>query len=80
MRITKEQEKILDALTCERLRDDEINIDLIQNFENKKGELIVDYLKKNGKQEDKNGTTAFYVVKTKAGDVLMFFSLKCSEG
>ena len=79
MRITKEQEKILDALTCERLRDDESNIDLIQNFENKQGELIVDYLKKNGKREDKNGTTAFYVVKTKSGDVLMFFSLKCGE-
>lgn len=79
MRITEKQEEILDNLTCERLRDNDINCKLIQNFENKKGTLIVDYLKKYGWQEDKEGNTAFYVVKTKENDILMFFSLKCGE-
>lgn len=63
MRITNEQNAILDALICERLRDNPNNSALIQNFNNKKGTLIVDYLKQYGLKEDLEGTTAFYIVR-----------------
>lgn len=79
MRITTEQENILDELVCERLSDNSENDALIQNFKNEKGVLIVDYLKQYGLKEDSEGNTAFYIVKTKNNDVLMFFSLKCGE-
>lgn len=79
MRITKEQENILNELVCERLKDNPENSILIQNFENEKGVLIVDYLKQYGLKEDSEGNTAFYIVKTKSKEVLMFFSLKCGE-
>ena len=45
MRITNEQDAILEELICERLRDNPNSSALIQNFENEKGTLIVDYLK-----------------------------------
>lgn len=77
MRITKEQQNILDELVCERLKDNPENSALIQDFENEKGVLIVDYLKQYGLKEDSEGNTAFYIVKTKSKEILMFFSLKC---
>ena len=79
MRITNEQDAILDELICERLRDNPNSSALIQDFENEKGTLIVDYLKQYGLKEDLEGTTAFYIVRNKNNDVLMFFSLKCGE-
>ena len=79
MRITNEQDAILDELICERLRDNPNSSALIQDFENEKGTLIVDYLKQYGLKEDLEGTTAFYMVRNKNNDVLMFFSLKCGE-
>ena len=79
MRITTEQEHILDELVCERLSDNPENDVLIQDFESERGVLIVNYLKQYGLKEDSEGNTAFYIVKTKKNDVLMFFSLKCGE-
>lgn len=79
MRITEEQNEILEGLICERLRDNPNSSTLIQNFENEKGTLIVDYLKQYGLQEDLEGNTAFYIVRNDNNDVLMFFSLKCGE-
>lgn len=79
MKITKKQEAILDELVCERLKDNPNSCDLIQNFQNEKGTLIVDYLKDYGMQEDSEGKTAFYIVRTKQNEVIMFFSLKCGE-
>ena len=79
MKITEEQNAILEELICERLRDNPNSSALIQNFENEKGTLIVDYLKQYGLKEDLEGSTAFYIVRNKDNDVLMFFSLKCGE-
>lgn len=79
MKITKEQQAILDELVCERLRDNPASEKLIQSFQNEKGSLIVNYLKQRGLDEDSEGSTAFYIVRTKNDDVLMFFSLKCGE-
>lgn len=79
MKITEEQNAILDGLICERLRDNPNSSVLIQDFENRKGTLIVEYLKQYGLKEDLEGTTAFYIVRNKDNDILMFFSLKCGE-
>lgn len=79
MRITDNQQRILDELICERLKDNQENEKLIQDFKNEKGELLVEYLKQKGLEEDLEGSTAFYIVKTKNNDILMFFSLKCGE-
>jgi len=79
MRITTEQEHILDELVCERLSDNAENVTLIQDFESERGALIVNYLKQYGLEEDSEGNTAFYIVKTKKNDLLMFFFLKCGE-
>lgn len=77
MKITKEQQSILDELVCERLGDNPDSKNLIQSFQNKRGILIVNYLKHRGLEEDSEGNTAFYIVRTNRNDVLMFFSLKC---
>ena len=79
MKITEDQKKLLGNLICERLTDNPKNINLIENFSSEKGTLIVKYFKENGLNEDKNNTTAFYVIKTKEDEILMFFSLKCGE-
>lgn len=77
MRITEEQNAILDGLICERLRDNPNSSTLIKNFENERGTLIVDYLKQYGLKEDLEGSTAYCIVRNDNNDVLMFFSLKC---
>ena len=79
MKITEDQKKLFGNLICERLTDNPKNINLIENFSSEKGTLIVKYFKENGLNEDKNNTTAFYVIKTKEDEILMFFSLKCGE-
>lgn len=40
------------------------------SFQNEKGSLIVDYLKQRALDEDLEGSTAFYIVRTKENDVL----------
>lgn len=79
MQITEQQNLILEGLVCERLKDNPDSTRLIQGFENKKGTLIVDYLKQYGLKEDMEGTTAFYIVRNTDNEVFMFFSLKCGE-
>lgn len=69
MNITKEQQAILDELVCERLRDNLDSVNLIQSFQNEKGSVIVDYLKQRGLDEDSEGSTAFYIVRTTKNDV-----------
>ena len=77
MRITAEQEKILNNFRCERLSSNEINVELIQSFVSKRGASLVSYFKEYGLKEDIAATTTYYVIKTQDNDVLMFFSLKC---
>lgn len=77
MRITAEQETILNSFKCERLSSNAINEELIQSFVSKRGSSLVSYFKQLGLKEDAEGTTTYYIIKTKDDDVLMFFSLKC---
>ncbi len=77
MQITKEQEQILNSFKCERLSSNAINGKLIQSFFSKRGSALVSYFKQFGLREDTDGSTTYYIIKTKDNEVLMFFSLKC---
>ena len=50
---------------------------MIHNFSNAKGEALVEYLQEFAQQEDKEGTTAFYLIKSPDDEAILFFSLKC---
>ena len=77
--ITAEQRTALSSLVCERFCADEVNRRILKGFRNEKGELLLDYARDKGFREDCNGDTAFYLVKTRQGEGLFFFSLKCGE-
>lgn len=76
MKISVEQERILDSFVCERLSANEENESLINSFASKRGSSLVSYFEKYGPSEDKDGKTTYYVIKTKENEILMFFSLK----
>lgn len=77
MRITKEQEEILDSLICERLSSGDANKKLMETFVSKRGASLVKYFRRFGLEEDRRGNTAYYVIKNKENELLTFFSLKC---
>lgn len=77
MRITREQEKILESLVCQRLTMDPGNKTLVRSFENKRNRGLAEYLKTLGWKEDSEGATTFYVIKNQENKILLFFSLKC---
>jgi len=77
VKITDEQEKILDSFICERLSAEKINEVLIDTFVSMRGSSLVNYFKEFGPKEEQEGKTAYYVIKTKQNEMLMFFSMKC---
>lgn len=77
MRITKEQDEILENFKCERLSSSENNKNLIQNFKSEKGKALVRYLKEDAWEEDSSGKTAWYLIKSPNGNPCLFFALKC---
>lgn len=81
MRITEEQLEALDTLVVERLRDNkEANALLVKGFENKKNPTLVKVITSDyAFDKDAEGKAAYYVVKTRAGELLLYFSLKCGE-
>lgn len=77
MRISAEQEQLLDSFICERLSANDTNEMLIQSFVSKRGSSLVSYFKKFGLAEDREGKTTYYIIKTVESEILMFFSMKC---
>lgn len=77
MRITPDQEKILDSLVCERLASNAFNLRAIGSFTNNRNNSIVEALRSDAYGEDVSGSIAYYLVKEKSGEILFFFSLKC---
>lgn len=77
--ITSTQQQILDSLLCERFSVSPSNTKILSSFQNPQGVMLIDYAKESGFDEDTRGDTAFYIVKTKDGQGLFFFSLKCGE-
>ena len=82
--ITPEQRRVLESLVCERLSASPCNLSILNRFvQTRRGDEdevnVLDYAKKYGSSQDENGTLAYYLIKTKSGDGLFFFSLKCGE-
>ena len=76
MRITKEQQKVLNGLLCERLSSDEKNLRQVDTFVNYRNDSIANVLRNEAYEEDERGRVAYYVVKDENGEMLFFFSLK----
>lgn len=76
MRITENQQRILDSLRCERLSSDEMNLRHVDSFVNYRNDSIANVLRNEAYEEDEHGSVAYYVVKSKTGEILFFFSLK----
>lgn len=81
MRISDEQKAILDSLIVERLRDNLAeNASLVNTFSNKQNPNLEKIItSRYSFDKDKAGTTAYYVVKSPSGELLLYFSLKCGE-
>ncbi len=77
MKITSEQQAILDNLECQRLSSDVDNMYLVDNFSNDINDDIAQTLRNEAYSEDESNSTAYYVVKHPNGQILFFFSLKC---
>ena len=70
MRITKEQQQILDSLRCERLSSDDVNFRIVDSFHNYRNDSIADVLRNEAYSEDEHGSVAYYVVKHESGEIL----------
>lgn len=81
MRISDEQKAILDSLVVERLRDNfSENASLVNTFLNKQNPNLERIItSRHSFDKDAAGTTAYYVVKSPTGELLLYFSLKCGE-
>lgn len=79
MRITKEQQEILDSLVCERLSRNPANMREIDQFFNSKNDKLVERLLNEAYSEDEGDKIAYYLVKDKEGHILFYFSLKCGQ-
>ena len=79
MRITEEQQEILDSLVCERLSRNPANMREIDQFFNSKNDKLVERLLNEAYSEDEGDKIAYYLVKDKEGHILFYFSLKCGQ-
>ena len=79
MRITAEQQKIVDSLKCERLSDNLDNIRLVEDFVNSRNDSIAQTLRNEAFHEDEDNIVAYYVVKDSSNNILFYFSLKCGQ-
>lgn len=79
MRITEEQQEILESLVCERLSRNPANMREIDQFFNSKNDKLVERLLNGAYSEDEEDKIAYYLVKDKEGHILFYFSLKCGQ-
>ncbi len=80
MKITQYQRDVLDSLVVERLSSNKLNQAIAQTFRNDKNPVLSNIIKEPDTFcKDKDGEVAYYVVKTKEGVLLLYFSLKCGE-
>ncbi len=79
MRINEEQRRVLDSLKVERISDDDtnVNIRLIDLFENCRVNQKDCALRNKASQDDEAGITAYYLIKDTDGNLMFYFSLKC---
>lgn len=77
-KITPKQEKYLNSLICQRVKDDPENENLARSFVNEQNSKLPRGLR-GGLKDDKEGKVAYYIVKDGEGTPLLFFSLKCGS-
>lgn len=77
MEITQRQSDCLNSLLCHRLSSKDEHKSLIFSFENTRNPNLIESLRNTAWDEDAEGSTAYYIIKTKDGIPLFFFSLKC---
>ena len=80
--ISQKQWRVLESLVCERFSAAPCNLSILNGFvqpHKDEGVNVLEYAKANGFKEDKDGVLAYYLVKTRSGEGLFFFSLKCGE-
>lgn len=77
MKISDSQLAILASYHCERLSENSENFSLISDFYNCKNNSLVDTLQGEAYSDDENNRLAYYVIKDKDDNIMMFFSLKC---
>lgn len=77
MKISQNQIDILKSLKCQRLKDDEKNMYLVEEFSNSINDDIAQTLRNEAFKEVESNSVAYYVVKHPNGQILFFFSLKC---
>lgn len=76
MKITPEQQTLLESFKCERLSSNENNMRLVDKFFNRRNTSLVHTLQNEAMEEDEEGSVAYYVIKDKDENILFFFSLK----
>ena len=76
-RISDEHKYLINSYHCERLSSNDMHKELILKFENSKGHPLVSYFKTQAWDEDVESSTAYYVIKSSADGIALFFSLKC---
>ncbi len=76
-KITDEQKKIIKSFSCERLTKKQENKDLIKSFQSERGRSLVSYLQNWAWDEDTEGKTIYYLIKSPDNEIALFFSLKC---
>lgn len=77
MRITDEQQQLLDSLICERLSSNEVHLRMVDNFCNGRNGSLEHTLKNEAYAEDEDGNIAFYLIKDADKHILFYFSIKC---
>ena len=77
MRITEQQLNWLDGLSCVRLKSDDTHLREVENFVSCKNSGLQEMIQGNAFKEDEKGNTAFYIIKSRCGEILAYFSLKC---
>ena len=80
MRIKQEQIDILSTIMVERLGKNADNVSLVSTFRSDKNPYLAKRIKDpDTLYKDLSGATAYYVVKSHKGELLLYFSLKCGE-
>lgn len=77
MRISIEQQCLIDGLWCERLSANSDNLRQVDEFFCRRNDTLAETLRNEAFEEDETGATAYYLVKDgKDGRILFYFSLK----
>ena len=80
MEITPEQQKFLKGFSYERLSSNDENKQLIKSFANQRASPdVIETFKTTAWDEDKEGHTAYYIIKFLNKEIVLFFAIKCGS-